>query len=36
MTQIQTQQHPHHSTLVSILWNIANGLRGTLMSTTIS
>ncbi|WP_416190753.1 type I restriction-modification system subunit M [Neisseria sp. CCUG12390] len=23
------QQHPHHSTLVSILWNIANGLRGT-------
>ncbi|AUX62361.1 type I restriction-modification system subunit M [Simonsiella muelleri] len=29
MTQIQTQQHPHHSTLVSILWNIANGLRGT-------
>ena len=23
------QQHPHHSTLVSIIWNIANGLRGT-------
>ncbi len=24
-----TQHHPHHSTLVSILWSIANGLRGT-------
>ncbi|MBE2893917.1 type I restriction-modification system subunit M [Spirabiliibacterium falconis] len=23
-----TPYHPHHSTLVSILWNIANGLRG--------
>ena len=30
MTTINnTLQHPHHSTLVSILWNIANGLRGT-------
>ncbi|STZ76531.1 type I restriction-modification system subunit M [Bergeriella denitrificans] len=29
MTAIITQYHPHHSTLVSILWNIANGLRGT-------
>lgn len=23
-----THQHPHHSTLTSIIWNIANGLRG--------
>ena len=23
------QQHPHHSALVSMIWNIANGLRGT-------
>jgi len=22
-------QHPHHSALVSMIWNIANGLRGT-------
>lgn len=29
MNEITSQQHPHHSTLVSILWNIANGLRGT-------
>lgn len=29
MTATHTRQHPHHSTLVSILWNIANGLRGT-------
>ena len=29
MNTENVQQHPHHSTLVSIIWNIANGLRGT-------
>ena len=26
---MNTNQHPHHSQLISILWNVANGLRGT-------
>ena len=29
MTTENLYQHPHHSALVSIIWSIANGLRGT-------
>ena len=28
MNNENLQQHPHHSTLVSILWKVANRLRG--------